>query len=163
MGPRPTARSPSASATIPWLWRFLLLNVEPLCTIGGFLMLTFAPTVYTSSMTRHTLTTIDPASEFIYTQLVGGWLHFAFIEGVVLRFVDDYRVWRLSCLGMLVSDAFFLHSCAQAIGGWGVWLQVGLRGCHGHADTLVPSSGWKDARSEIRTRVISPRPPSGPR
>lgn len=125
MGPQPTRRSPTASATIPWLWRFLLLNVEPLCTIGGFLVLTFAPTVYTSSMTRHTLTTIDPASEFIYTQLVGGWLHFAFIEGVVLRFVDDYRVWRLSCLGMLVSDAFFLHSCAQAIGGWGVWLQVG--------------------------------------
>jgi hypothetical protein len=76
-------------------------------------------------MTRHTLTTIDPASEFIYTQLVGGWLHFAFVEGVVLRFVDDYRVWRLSCLGMLVSDTFFLHSCAQAIGGWGVWLRVG--------------------------------------
>jgi hypothetical protein len=31
-------------------------------------------------MTRDTLTTIDPAPEFIYTQLVGGWLHFAFID-----------------------------------------------------------------------------------
>ena len=116
--------SPTASATIPWLWRFLLLNVEPMCTLGGFLLLTLTPTTYTSSMTRHALTTIDPASEFIYTQLLGGWLHFAFTEGVVLRFVDDYRVWRLLCVGMLVSDALFLHSCAQAIGGWGVWVRV---------------------------------------
>ena len=121
----PPTRSQTASARIPPIYRFLLLNVESFFALGGVILLLFAPTTYTSTMTRHTLTTIQPASEFIYTELLGGWLHFAFTEAVVLRLVDDYRVWRLSCLGMLVSDAFFLHSCAQAIGGWGVWVQVG--------------------------------------
>jgi hypothetical protein len=88
-------------------------------------MLVFAPTVYTKTMTRHTFTTIEPASEFIYTELLGGWLHFAFTEAVVLRLVDDYRVWKLLCMGMLLSDAAYVHSCAQAVGGWAVWLQVG--------------------------------------
>lgn len=117
--------SPTASATIPALWRFLLLNVEPFCAFGGVLMLFFAPTVYTGTMTRHAFTSIEPASEFIYTELLGGWLHFAFTEAVVLRLVDDYRAWRLLCVGMLLSDAAYVHSCAQALGGWSVWLQVG--------------------------------------
>lgn len=88
-------------------------------------MLFFAPTLYTRTMTRHTFTSIDPASEFIYTELLGGWLHFAFTEAVVLRLVDDYRVWRILCVGMLLSDAAYVHSCAQAVGGWGVWGDVG--------------------------------------
>lgn len=118
-------RSPTASAVIPAVWRFLILNVEPLCAFGGVLMLFFAPTVYTKTMTRHAFTSIEPASEFIYTELLGGWLHFAFTEAVVLRLVDDYRVWRLLCMGMLLSDLAYVHSCAQALGGWDVWLQVG--------------------------------------
>jgi hypothetical protein len=122
MGP---TRSLTASATIPWLSRFLILNVEPFCAFGGVLMLLSAPEVYTKTMTRHALTTIEPASEFIYTELLGGWLHSAFTEAVVLRLVDDYRVWRLLCMGMLLSDTAYVHSCAQALGGWGVWLQVG--------------------------------------
>lgn len=121
----PPPRSQSASAVVPALWRFMLLNVEPVCALGGVLMLIFAPTVYTKTMTRHTLTSIEPASEFIYTELLGGWLHFAFTEAIVLRLVDDYRVWRLLCMGMLLSDLPYMHSCAQAIGGWGVWFQVG--------------------------------------
>ena len=121
----PPTRSQTASARIPPIYRFLLLNVESFFALGGVILLLFAPTTYTSTMTRHTLTTIQPASEFIYTELLGGWLHFAFTEAIVLRLVDDYRVWRLLCMGMLLSDAAYVHSCAQAIGGWGVWVQVG--------------------------------------
>jgi hypothetical protein len=121
----PPTRSQTASASIPVIYRFLLLNIEPFFAFGGVLLLALAPTMYTGTMTRHTLTTIQPASEFIYTELLGGWLHFAFTEGIVLRLVDDYRVWRLLCMGMLLSDAAYVHSCAQAIGGWGVWVQVG--------------------------------------
>jgi hypothetical protein len=121
----PPTRTQTASARIPPIYRFLLLNVESIFALGGVILLLFAPTMYTSQMTRHTLTTIQPASEFIYTELLGGWLHFAFTEAIVLRLVDDYRVWRLLCMGMLLSDLAYVHSCAQAIGGWGVWVQVG--------------------------------------
>ena len=27
-------------------------------------------------------------------------------------------------MGMLLSDLAYCHSCAQAVGGWGVWLVV---------------------------------------
>lgn len=118
-------RSPTASATIPALYRFLLLNVEPVCAFGGVLMLFFAPSVYTGTMTRRAFTSIEPASGFIYTELLGGWLHLAFTEAVVLRSVDDYRVWRLLCMGILLSDAAYVHSVAQALGGWSVWAQLG--------------------------------------
>lgn len=121
MGP---IRIQTASATIPALWRFLLLNVEPVCAFAGVLTLVFAPSLYTANMTRQALTTIEPASEFIYTELLGGWLHLAFTEAVVLRLVDDYRVWRLLCIGMLLSDAAYVHSCAQGVGGWGEWVHV---------------------------------------
>lgn len=122
MGPTP---SQTASATIPALWRFLLLYVEPFCALFGALALQLYPALYTAAMTRQKLTAIEPASEFIYTELLGGWLYFAFTEAVVLRFVDDYRVWRLLCVGMLLSDAAYVHSCAQGVGGWSEWVQVG--------------------------------------
>lgn len=118
-------RGQTASATVPSIWRFLLLNLEPAFAVGGVALLLFAPGLYTANMTRHALTSIQPASEFIYTELLGGWLHFAFTEAVVLRLVDDYRVWRLLCAGMLLSDLAYCHSCAQAIGGWAEWVKVG--------------------------------------
>ena len=71
----PPTRSQTASARIPPIYRFLLLNVESFFALGGVILLLFAPTTYTSTMTRHTLTTIQPASEFIYTELLGGYEH----------------------------------------------------------------------------------------
>lgn len=113
-----------ASATVPYFWRFLILNLEPLFAIGGVFTLLLTPGTYTSTMTRQAMTSIQPASNFIYTELLGGWLHFAFTEAIVLRLVDDYRVWRLLCIGMLLSDAAYCHSCAEGIGGWSEWIKV---------------------------------------
>ena len=53
---------------------------------------------------------------------------FAFNEAVVLRLVDDLRVWKLLCWGMLVSDACYCWSCAEAVGGWADWIKVGAWG-----------------------------------
>jgi hypothetical protein len=39
----------------------------------------------------------------------------------VMRVCHDLRPWTLSCFGMLVSDAFYGHSLAQAVGGWRAW------------------------------------------
>lgn len=113
------------STAIPYLYRFLLLNVEPLFALNGAILVLFKPDMYLSTMTRGMLSTIQPSSRFIYTQLAGGWLFLAFAEGVILRLVDDLRVWRLLCLGILLgSDIAYCHSCAQALGGWDVWLRV---------------------------------------
>lgn len=117
--------SQPASATVPFIWRFLLLNLEPLFALGGVFTLLINPGMYTSTMTRQVLTSIEPASGFIYTELMGGWAHFAFTEAVVFRLLDDYRVWRWLCVAMLLSDAAYCHSCAQGVGGWSEWIKVG--------------------------------------
>ena len=113
-----------ASSSIPYAYRFLLLNVESLFALNGAALVFFQAKKYLSTMTRGAISSAQPSTSFIYTELAGGWLHFAFTEGVVLRLVDDLRVWRLLCFGMLLSDVMYCHSCAEALGGWNVWLRV---------------------------------------
>lgn len=122
---QPPDHNATASATVPFGLRMLLLNLEPEFTLGGVILTLFKPETYTEQMTRAVMATVDPDSHFIYTQLAGGWLHFAFTEAVILRLVDHLRVWRLLCLGMLMSDVLYCHSVAQAVGGWAAWVRVG--------------------------------------
>lgn len=82
------------------------------------------PGFYLSGLTRETTTAIQPSTSFIYTQLAGGWAFISFTEAIVLRLVDDVKVWKLLCAGILLSDALYTHSVAQAVGGWGNWLKV---------------------------------------
>lgn len=110
-----------ASAVLPGTYRFLLMNVEPFLAVLGCITVILQSSTYVDGLIRETGYTLDARTEFIYTQLAGGWLHFAFTEAVVLRFVDDVRVWRLIAAGMLLSDIAFCHSCAQAVGGWREW------------------------------------------
>lgn len=119
-----TPKTVTASSTIPYLFRFLLLNVEPAFAFNGAVLVHVNPLKYVSAMTRNGIPAIDGSTQFIYTELAGAWLHFAFTEAVVLRLVDHLSVWRLLCMGMLLSDIAYCHSCAQAVGGWSVWLQV---------------------------------------
>ena len=115
----------AASVAIPLLYRFPLLYLEPIFAFNGAILVLFKPDSYLSTMTRQATTSvIDSSTQFIYTELAGGWLHLAFTEAVVLRYVDDVKVWRLICTAMLLSDIAYCHSCAQAVGGWQVWLQV---------------------------------------
>ena len=67
-------------------------------------------------MTR-ALGTFRADTRFLYTELAGAWLYFAFVEVIVLRLFDDLRLWRLLCLGMLLSDVPYFYSTAQAVGG----------------------------------------------
>ena len=113
-----------ASASIPLRYRILLLYMEPIFALGGVFLCFFDPGRYVSTMTRDAVSSIDPRTTFIYTELAGGWLHFAFTEAVVLRLVDDLRIWRLLCVGMLMSDLAYCHSCAEAVGGWMAWLDL---------------------------------------
>lgn len=114
-----------ASTSVPSLLRFFLLYLEPIFALGGVILALTKPGDYLSTMSREAITTIQPSSHFVYTQLAGGWLHFAFTEAVVLRYVDDLRVWKLLCVGMLLSDFVYVHSTAEAVGGWAEYAKLG--------------------------------------
>lgn len=80
----------------------------------------FDPPNYLTTMTRHQVAFASD-TRFLYTELGGAWLYFAFVEAVVFRMFDDLRLWRILCAGMLLSDFAYCHSAAQAVGGWGPW------------------------------------------
>ncbi|KAK2031337.1 hypothetical protein LX32DRAFT_637324 [Colletotrichum zoysiae] len=109
-----------ASAAVPGIYQ-LILTIEPIFAILGSVMVLHTPHQYLAGMTRNEIP-YAPNTQFLYTQLGGAWLYFAFIEGVVLRLFDDLNLWRVICAGMLLSDAAYFHSTAQAVGGWDVWL-----------------------------------------
>ncbi|KAK1993108.1 hypothetical protein LX36DRAFT_693889 [Colletotrichum falcatum] len=110
-----------ASAAVPGIYQFIFMTLEPIFAMLGAVMVLHTPHQYLAGTTRNAVP-YAPDTQFLYTQLGGGWLYFAFIEGVVLRLFDDLRLWRVVCAGMLLSDAAFLRSTAQAVGGWDVWL-----------------------------------------
>lgn len=114
--------SPKASTTIPYFYRFLLLNVESVFAFGGVIMALTDPGFYLSGLTRESITTVEPSTNFIYTQLAAGWIVIVFMEFVILRLVDDLRVWKLMCGAILCSDVLYSHSLAQALGGWANWI-----------------------------------------
>ncbi|KAF2769702.1 hypothetical protein EJ03DRAFT_350976 [Teratosphaeria nubilosa] len=114
----------SATATVPAIYRILLLYLEPVFALGGVLLVLTQPQTYTSTMTRASVTSLDPATRFIYTELGGAWLHFAFTEAIALRLLDDVRAWKVLCMAMLMSDLLYCHSVAEAVGGWQAWLVV---------------------------------------
>ncbi|OIW33040.1 hypothetical protein CONLIGDRAFT_651819 [Coniochaeta ligniaria NRRL 30616] len=111
----------STAATLPSIYRLTLTTLEPLFALNGALLAFFNPQSYLSTMTRDTAT-LTPGTRFLYTELGGAWLYFAFVEAVVLRQFDDLRLWRLLCAAMLLSDVAYCRSVAQAVGGWGQWV-----------------------------------------
>ncbi|KAI5359002.1 hypothetical protein Slin14017_G099040 [Septoria linicola] len=110
-----------ASAVLPPAYRFLLMNVESLFAFGGVIMVLVKPQDYVTALTRERVASIDSATDFVYTQLGGGWMVIVFIEAVIMRLVDDLRIWKLLCVAILLSDALYTHSMAQAVGGWAEW------------------------------------------
>lgn len=117
------ASSPSAKAALPFIYRLIILTIEPVCAVMGSIMVIRDPAKYAGITTRHSLT-FTPDTAFLYTGLGGSWLYFAFIEAVVLRLTDDLFLWRVLCFGMLFSDFLFIHSMAQAVGGWQVYSKL---------------------------------------
>lgn len=113
----------TATDAFPFIYRFMVTTIEPILAFLGALTVLVDPAQYLGTMTRSTVA-YDPQTSFLYTELCGAWLVFAINEAVVLRLVDDRRVWKLLCLGMLASDICYVHSCAQAVGGWAEWVKV---------------------------------------
>jgi hypothetical protein len=118
-----TTTTIKASTALPAIYRLTLLVLEPLFALNGAYM-TCTPQAYVSAI-AHNAALYRPANQFLYTQLGGAWLLFAFNEAVVMRLVDDLRVWRLLCWGMLVSDVCYRVSSVQAVGGTARMLDLG--------------------------------------
>ncbi|OLN95795.1 hypothetical protein CCHL11_02747 [Colletotrichum chlorophyti] len=119
-----TSRAPiSASAAVPMIYQFIFITLEPIFALLGAVMALHAPHQYLAGMTRDAQP-YAPSTQFLFTQLSGGWLFFAFTEAVVLRLFDDLNLWRVVCVGMLLSDAAYCHGTAQAVGGWQMWLKI---------------------------------------
>ncbi|KAH8780342.1 hypothetical protein F5883DRAFT_517254 [Diaporthe sp. PMI_573] len=114
----------SAKASVPYIYGLILLTIEPLFAVTGSALVLIDPSTYLGSITRHSVA-FAPDTTFLYTALGGSWLYFAFVEAVVLRLFDDLALWRVLCLGMLLSDFAFCHSTAQAVGGWVAYAKIG--------------------------------------
>ncbi|KAK3337999.1 hypothetical protein B0H65DRAFT_445931 [Neurospora tetraspora] len=124
MAPTSQTTTASATATIPLLYRIILLYIEPLFAINGALMVFFQPAKYAAMMTRASVP-YDAPSQYLYTQIGGAWLYFAFNQAVILRLYNDVRLWQLLCVGMLLSDAGYSWSVIQGLGGWSQWIKIG--------------------------------------
>lgn len=112
-----------ASTSVPSLYRLVLTTLEPLAATGGVLQTLTNPESYLQIMTRSRVP-YDPATHFLYTELAGSWLLFVFLVAFALRHFDDLRVWRWVCLAVLLQDALYMWSVAEAVGGWAVWVDV---------------------------------------
>lgn len=112
--------NPTATSSLPFIYTLILTTVEPIFATLGAIMALSDPASYLAAMSRDGVAFSAPTA-FLYTELAGAWLYFAFVEVVVLRLYDDLRLWRLLCAGMLLSDAAYAHSAAQAVGGWASW------------------------------------------
>jgi hypothetical protein len=118
---RPTTVPIRATDSIPWIPRLCLTTFEPLVAVSGAIQVITQPQVYIAILTRTATSDIHPAAlgnTWIYTQLAGGWLIIAFLEAVLLRVVDDLRVWKLVCMAVLLSDVCYVLSAVEAAGGW---------------------------------------------
>nr|CDP31408.1 Putative protein of unknown function [Podospora anserina S mat+] len=120
---------PKASTTIPLPLRLVLLLLEPLGALNGAYLTLFTPSSYHSAIARPHPPSwsppFSPQNQYLYTQLAGAWLVFAFNESVILWLYDDLKLWKLMCWGMLISDLVYHVSAVQAVGGWERFLGVG--------------------------------------
>ena len=112
-----------ASTSIPAAYGFVLNTLEPLIALGGVVQALTTPDEYLRIMTRSAVP-YDPQTHFLYTELAGSWLFFVFMMAFALRHIDDLRVWRWVCIAVLLQDALYAWSVAEAVGGWGVWADV---------------------------------------
>lgn len=113
-----------ASTALPFFYRFVLLYLEPFFALNGAYLTIFTPSEFAAKVT-HSTTNYLPENNYLYTQLGGTWICFAFNEAVVLRLADDLRVWKLLCWGMLICDVVNHIGSVQSLGGWEQWSNFG--------------------------------------
>jgi len=129
-----TAMAPPSTPLIYRLWH---LYLEPVFALGGVYKLHFTPLDYFSYMPS--ATAYSASSQIVCDQLASTYLLFAFIEGVVLRVVDDKRTWRWIVFGLMLCD---LGHCYAA------WCAMG--------DVIFGAAGWRGKDGVTNTLNVMP-------
>ncbi|KAF1838603.1 hypothetical protein BDW02DRAFT_564705 [Decorospora gaudefroyi] len=113
----------------PFVYVLWHLYLEPLCALAGVYQLHFMPRLYFSFMPSTSI--YSSASQITYDQLASCYLFFAFIEGVLLRVVDDERIWRWIVFGLLLSDLGHCYAAWSEMGTEGILSAWAWRGKDG--------------------------------
>lgn len=103
-------------ARIPFLYRLILLYVEPLMAFNGAILCLFAPALFLNTFSPYLRYRSD--AQIIYNQLGATYILFAFNQAVVLRVAKDLRVWKAIVLGILICD------CVHLWAGWAVMVST---------------------------------------
>lgn len=122
-----------APPNTPFIYLLWHLYIEPVLALGGVYHLHFAPREYFTFMPS--TAGYSASSQIVYDQLASAYLFFAFVEGVLMRVVDDRRTWRYIVFGLLLCD---LGHCYAAWGEMGdkVFGAEGWRGRDGVTNSL---------------------------
>lgn len=108
-----SSASPSSSVSLPYIpfvYRLLLLYLEPVMAINGAAMCMMRPALFLKTFSP--VLPYTASSQIIYDQLAATYLFLALIEAVVLRASAELRVWKAVVASLLVSD--FVHLWAGA-------------------------------------------------
>jgi hypothetical protein len=123
---------------IPWFYRLWHLYLEPVFALGGVYHLHWVPLEYLSFMPS--TTSYHAGSQIVYDQLASAYLLFAFIEGVLLRVVDDIRVWKYIVFGLALCDAGHCYAA---------WCEMG---------TSMVLSPWLWSQKDVVTNILNAVP-----
>ncbi|KAF1845800.1 uncharacterized protein K460DRAFT_285233 [Cucurbitaria berberidis CBS 394.84] len=123
---------------IPFFYRLWHLYLEPFAALGGVYHLHVVPREYISFMPS--TSQYHPTSQIVYDQLASTYFLFAFIEGILLRVVDDLRVWWWIVFGLALCDAGHIYAA---------WSEMG---------TELILSPWLWSQKDVVTNVLNVLP-----
>ena len=106
-----------SNASIPFVYRFLFLYVEPLSAFIGAIVNILDPSRYLQSLSpAATASTYSPLTQPIYGQLAALFVLFGWSQAVVLRSTDDLKVWKVLLFGMFLCDSLYLFASYRILG-----------------------------------------------
>lgn len=125
---------------IPLFYRLTILYIEPLFALNGAFLLLTQPSTFLSFISPRHVTPDNFSSLGIFVdQLAALELLFAFNNGVLLRLCREEKVWRIVCLGELLTDVLHIGISVREV-GWEVamapltrwrmeeWVNFGIMG-----------------------------------
>ncbi|KAF1943614.1 hypothetical protein EJ02DRAFT_453090 [Clathrospora elynae] len=122
----------------PFIYILWHLYLEPIFALGGVYHLHWAPEEYFTFMPSTSAYT--PTSQLVYDQLAACYFFFAFIQGVLLRVVNDIKTWRWIVLGLMLCDAGHCYAA---------WYEMG---------TEFVLSPWLWSQKDVVTNVLNVLP-----
>ena len=104
-------------SSIPFLYRFVFLYLEPAGAFFGTIINILDPLRYLQSLSpTATASAYTPLTQPIYDQLAAHLLFFSWSQAVVLRSTGNMRVWKALLFGMFLCDILHLFASYRILG-----------------------------------------------